>query len=223
MKGYFKIYELVLWGSSSAVIAAAFFIFGSGGYLSLITSLIGAASLIFAAKGDPLGPALMIVFSVLYGVISYSFRYYGEMATYLGMTLPMSAASLVSWLRNPAEKGKVRVKVNHVTAPQIVCVLLLTCAVTALFGYILARLKTPNLIPSVISVATSFLAAAFTFLRSRIYALCYAANDVVLIVLWVLAAVQDVSYVSVTVCFCVFLVNDLYGFVSWGRMSREQQ
>ena len=52
--------------------------------------------------------------------------------------------------------------------------------------------------------------------------LCYVTIDVVLIVLWVLASVQDISYVSVTVCFCVFLVNVLYGFISWGRMSTEQ-
>lgn len=33
----------------------------------------------------------MILFSLLYGIISYTFSYYGEMLTSLGMTMPMAA------------------------------------------------------------------------------------------------------------------------------------
>ena len=64
--------------------------------------------------------------------------------------------------------------------------------------------------------------AALTYLRSPYYALGYAANDVVLIVLWVLASVVDISYLSMVVCFIMFLVNDLYGFINWRRMQRKQ-
>ena len=32
----------------------------------------------------------MILFSLLYGIISYTFSYYGEMLTSLGMTMPMA-------------------------------------------------------------------------------------------------------------------------------------
>lgn len=42
--------------------------------------------------------ALMIVFSLLYGVISYTCAYYGEMITYLGMTAPMALFALISFL-----------------------------------------------------------------------------------------------------------------------------
>ena len=47
-------------------------------------------------------------------------------------------------------------------------------------------------------------------------------NDVVLIVLWVLAATEDVRYISVVVCFIAFLVNDLYGYISWKKMEKRQ-
>ena len=71
-------------------------------------------------------------------------------------------------------------------------------------------------------MTTSFVAAYLTFRRSPLYALAYAANDIVLIVLWVLASLEDISYISVTVCFVTFLVNDIYGFVSWNRMRKRQ-
>ena len=92
-----------------------------------------------------------------------------------------------------------------------------------LLGFILAALHTNRLIPSTLSVATSFLAAFLTFRRSALFAAAYAANDLVLVVLWGLAAAEDRSYLLVLVCFSVFLVNDLYGFLNWLRMQRRQE
>ena len=57
---------------------------------------------------------------------------------------------------------------------------------------------------------------------SPYFALAYAANDVVLIILWILAAIEDISYLSVIICFVMFLINDLYGFVSWKQMEKQQ-
>ena len=90
------------------------------------------------------------------------------------------------------------------------------------FYFILAHFQTANIVPSLVSVATSFVAVYLTFRRSPYFAIGYAANDVVLIVLWVLAAKQDPSYLSVVVCFAAFLVNDVYGFINWRRMGKRQ-
>ena len=57
--------------------------------------------------------------------------------------------------------------------------------------YITKKLNTPNLIFSTISVVTSFFAASLTMLRSSYYALGYASNDIVLIILWILASIKD--------------------------------
>ncbi len=72
-------------------------------------------------------------------------------------------------------------------------------------------------------MTTSFAAVYLTARRSPFYAIAYAANDVVLIVLWTLATLSDVSYLSVTICFAAFLVNDVYGFVNWRRMEKRQR
>ena len=61
-----------------------------------------------------------------------------------------------------------------------------------------------------------------TFRRSPYFALAYAMNDLVLIVLWALASIEDKSYFSVVICFVVFFVNDMYGFISWRRMAKRQ-
>lgn len=221
---YFSKTEIALWSSSAIMIVVSFFIFDRENYLNLCASLIGITSLIFAAKGNPFSMILMIIFSILYGIISYSFSYFGEMITYLGMTLPMSVTALVSWIRNPYEKGKSEVKVNSsMKKKEIVFMIILTAFVTLVFYFILRDLKTANLIPSTFSVATSFAAVYLTFRRNPCFAVLYAANDIVLIILWILASISDISYISVVVCFAAFLANDIYGFISWRKMQKRQQ
>ena len=169
-----------------------------------------------------MGQLLMVVFSLLYGVISWSFAYYGEMITYLGMTMPMAVVALVSWLRHPYKGNRAEVQVDRLAKGEWALMTLLTAAVTVGFYVVLAYFHTANLQLSTLSVTTSFAAVYLTFRRNPWYAVAYATNDVVLILLWVLAAREDPSYFSVVVCFAAFLANDLYGFVSWRRMSRRQ-
>ncbi len=103
----------------------------------------------------------------------------------------------------------------------VMCIL--TVIVTAVFYFILKYFNTANLVLSTVSVTTSFAAVYMTYKRSPAYAIGYAANDVVLIALWVLASRQDSSYISVVVCFIIFLVNDLYGFLCWRVMEKKQR
>ena len=222
LSAYFSKGELALWGISSTLILVSFLVFDRVNYMTLAASLIGTTSLIFNAKGNPIGQALMIVFSLLYGVISYTFSYFGEMITYLGMTGPMALFALISWLRNPYKGNHAEVAVNRIGKWEYFLMYLATAVVTLGFYFILEHFHTANLIPSTLSVATSFIAVYLTFRRSPYFALAYAANDVVLIVLWILAAVENISCLSVIICFVMFLVNDLYGFVSWKRMEKRQ-
>ena len=222
LTAYFSREELTLWGSSAGLILVSFFLFDRVNFMTLAASLIGTTSLIFNAKGNPVGQALMVVFSLLYGMISYTFSYFGEMITYLGMTGPMALFAFVSWLRNPYNGNHAEVAVNRLKKRELAFLCVLTALVTVGFYFILGCFGTANMIPSTLSVTTSFIAVYLTFRRSPYFALAYAANDVVLIVLWILAAAEDIRYLSVIICFVMFLVNDLYGFVSWKRMEKRQ-
>ena len=219
---YFSKTEQVLWCTSAALIVLSFLLFGRNDLLTLCASLIGVTSLLFNAKGNPAGQLLMVIFSLLYGVISYQRAYYGEMFTYLGMTMPMALFALISWLRNPFRGNRSEVTVNRLARWEWLVLPVLTAAVTAVFYFILAYFHTAYLPLSTFSVTTSFLAVYLTFRRSPWFALAYAAIDVVLIALWALAAAQQRSFLCVVVCFAAFLAGDLYGFISWRRMARRQ-
>ena len=74
-KDYFSKSEIVLWSSSVMVIIISFCVFDRINYMTLCASLIGVTSLIFNAKGNPFGQLLMVVFSLLYGIISYIYGF----------------------------------------------------------------------------------------------------------------------------------------------------
>lgn len=215
-------FELILWLGSVVIVTGSFLLLSSGNILTLIASLIGVTALIFVAKGYVIGQILTVIFAVFYGIISFYFRYYGEMITYLGMTSPIAVMTVISWIKHPFGKSS-EVTVNRMTKKQITVMFVLTVVVTTIFGFILKALDTANLFFSTVSVATSFLASYLTFMRSPYYALGYAANDIVLIILWTLAVIEDISYLPMTVCFVMFLINDLYGFHSWQQMKKRQE
>lgn len=214
-------FERILWIGSMLTVTAAFLLSGAGNVLTLIASLIGATALIFVAKGYVLGQVLTVAFAIFYGIISFYFHYYGEMITYLCMTAPIAIVSVISWVRHPYADSK-EVTVSSIAKSQLIRMLTFAVIVTVLFYFILQALGNANLIISTLSITTSFLASYLTVLRSPYYALAYAANDVVLIVLWVLASLENTAYLPMVACFFIFLCNDAYGFFNWQRMRKRQ-
>ena len=214
--------EWWLWSISMLIVTVSNLVGGSFDVLTLAATWVGITTLIFAAKGNVWAQFLMVAFSILYGIISFHFRYWGEMITYLGMTLPMAVWSAVTWLRNPSAGSKSEVAIRKLEKKHFLFLLVLSIVVTGAFYFILRWLETPNIVFSTLSVTTSFLAASLTMLRSSYYALGYAANDLVLIVLWGLAAAKDPVYIPVIINFMIFFMNDMYGFISWKKRERTQ-
>lgn len=212
--------EKVLWLSSLLIILVSFGLIGSDDWLTVIASLIGATALIFVGKGDAIGQLLIIIFSIIYAIISFQFHYYGEMITYLGMTAPSALIAMINWLKNPYTEREV--KVNQLTEKIWFILFLSSVGVTYLFYHILNLCGTSNMFFSTVSITTSFLASTLTILRSPFYAVAYAANDVVLIILWTLATIDNMNYLPMVICFFIFLVNDVYGYINWQLMKRKQ-
>ena len=214
--------DIAIWLVSVTVVIISNILSGKFDIVNLTATFLGATSLILLAKGNVWGNIIMIVFSILYGIASFRYRYWGEMLTYLGMTLPMAVLSPVSWLKNPSAGNKNEVKIQHLSKKQIVNMAIFTLLATLIFGVLLVKLNTPNIVFSVLSITTSFLAAYLSFQRSTWYAFAYALNDIVLIVLWVLASIDDVSNLPMVANFTIFLFNDAYGFYSWKKREKTQ-
>ncbi len=213
--------DIILWVFSLIAVTLSFILSQNYNSLIISASLIGVTALIFTAKGDVLGQILIVIFSLLYSVISFQFTYYGEMITYLGMTTPIAILSVIFWLRHPF-KGTNEVEVHKLTNGQKVRLVIFTILATIIFYFILKYFNTANLFISTVSITTSFSASYLTLYRSPYYAVAYASNDIVLIILWILASIENPIYIPMIICFLVFFINDIYGFICWRKMKLRQ-
>lgn len=214
-------FEWWLWGISELVVLLAFLLPQEKDVASLIASAIGVTALIFVAKGMVFGQVLTVLFATVYAVVSWAEHYYGELITYLCMTAPMAISAIISWVKHPYQDS-AEVTVRKMRKLEWFFLCLATVTATILFYFVLKLLGTANLTVSTLSVTTSFFAASLTYLRSPYYALGYAANDLVLIVLWVFSAIGNLAYLPMVLCFVTFFFNDLYGFWNWKRMEKRQ-
>ena len=169
-----------------------------------------------------LGQFLIIIFSILYGIISFQKEYYGEVITYLCMTMPMAVIATIEWIRHPYKEEKNQVEISQVSIKMIVKTLVYSLAITFVLYFVLKFFNTANLPISTLSVTTSFAAVYLTFCRSEYYALGYAANDIVLIIMWIMVSINDMSCFPMIACFVMFFINDIYGFINWQKMKKNQ-
>ena len=147
---YFSLGEILLWSFSVILIVMSFCLFDKENYLTLAASLIGVTSLIFNVKGNSIGQVLMIVFSLLYVYISHAFGDYGEMLTYVCMSMPMAIFALISWLKNSYKGNKPEVKVNRLKKNEPIVMWLAAAVITLIFYFILKAFNTKNIIPGTI-------------------------------------------------------------------------
>lgn len=214
--------EWLLWISSMIVVGVSGVFAGQESILNTVASVIGVTGLIFVAKADLFGGIISLCFCILYGFVSLKFKYYGEMITYWFMSAPATVVTIISWLKHPY-KNTNQVKIEKINSKKICFAVLISIVVTVVFYFILRLLNTSNLTVSTISVFTSFLACVLLIYRSPYYSIAYSINDIVLIILWILATIDNIKYLPMIFCFVMFLANDLYGFYNWKRMEKRQQ
>ena len=133
-------FEWCLWIISVVVVTGSFVLSGSSDILTIIASLIGVTALIFVAKGYVFGQILTVIFAVFYGIISFYFKYYGEMITYICMTSPIAVFSIITWVKHPFQKSS-EVEVNKLSRRQIYILIVSVIAVTVIFYFILIPLS----------------------------------------------------------------------------------
>lgn len=221
---YFSTFEWVLLIVSVAGITVTHFLSQEQkSWLALVASLFGVVSLLLIAKGNLWGIVLTMVFSLIYCYMSFVERLYGELLTYGTMTLPSNIVALVSWIKNPFKGQKTQVAISKISTKKVVFTFATGVVATVALHFGLKALNTASLWISTISVFTSWIAVLLGIFRSRYYALGYVANDIVLIVLWAVQSVGNLGNLCMVACFVIFLINDLYAFINWGRMQRAQQ
>ena len=208
---------------SLIIIIGCFFLGSDKNVLSLITSILGVITVIFGAKGLVLAPVINIIYNVVYILLSYTQGFYGEVLIYVFLMTPINIAMIVSWFKNKSKEDENIVEVNKLSKKEYFILFFVTILFSIGFYFILRALNTTAVFISTISLIDSFIATYLLYRRCSNYALSYIVNDIILIVLWSFAIKNNgIAYLPMILSFGVFLVNDIYGLISWKKRERKQ-
>lgn len=227
MKKFFKswnLFEKLFLLISLFIIIVCYFVGNDRNILSLITSILGVITVIFGAKGLVWAPIINLLYNIVYIILSYTQGFYGEVIIYIFFMTPINIAMILSWLKNKSKQDENIVEVNKVSKKEYIILFIVTLFVTVGFYYLLKALNTSALLISTISLIDSFIATYLLYRRCSNYALSYIVNDIILIVLWSFSLRNNgIAYLPMILSFVVFLVNDIYGFISWKKREKEQK
>ena len=92
-------FERILLIGSIIIVCIVGFVFKSE-LLTIFCSIIGIITALLLAKGKNLGQVFGLLITVLYSVVSFKSRYFGEVLIYLCLMFPMYIIGIVTWINN---------------------------------------------------------------------------------------------------------------------------
>ena len=209
LKDWSKIEKALLF-SSIIVILSVEIIFKSD-ILTTSCSLIGILAALLLAKGKNLGQLSGLITTILYSIVSYNNKFYGEVIIYFFLMLPMYVISIISWLKHYDQKTNT-VTIKKIDKHECLLVFIVAIIMTIWTYFLLKSFNTNALIVLTISVMTSLTAVYFQIRKSRCVFYSYIVNDFVLITLWVIPLIYGDIDVILMIFNPIFnLLNDSYG------------
>ncbi len=221
LKNILSLKEIIFLSLEIIIPIILYFVFNCQDYMNLIGAEIGIVSIFFLAKASLFGIGLSLLFSTFYAITSLNYTYYGEAIIYFAFMIPIGIASGIIWIMNRF-KGTTEVSIVSTKKTDFIIGPIASGILTFALFWLLRYLGTQNIITSTISLFTSFLALYFQLKRSKYGEIFFAANDVVLITLWTLATIDNISFMPIVFCFIFLLVNDIYGFFNWSKIKMKQ-
>ena len=221
--GKWTLFEILFLSFSVIAITLCFALGIDKNVFSYIVSLVGIVSVIMIAKGLVIAPMINLVYCVLYSILSIFQHYYGEAIIYIGLMMPIYVFSIISWIKNRNKDRQDVVSINKIKGMEYLYLSLVTIAATVGFYFLLKAMNTSELIISTLSLISSAVASYLMLRRCSYYAIGFIVNDIILIALWSMVVVSNgMGYLPSVLCFCIFLINDVYGFIHWKIEEHRQ-
>lgn len=225
MKNFFKDWtklEKILFLGSIILVSLVGIIFQSD-LLTTTCSIVGIITALLLAKGKNLGQIFGILIVILYSIVSFKNKYYGEVIIYLCIMLPMYIIGIVSWVRHQ-NKETNSVEVNKIEIKEWIIVVLVSIVCFIGIYFLLKVFNTNQLFISSLSVIDSLFAIYLGVRRSKYSFYFYIVNDLILILLWGIPVVTGTMIILIPMVFnpLINLINDSYGIYNWKKLEKVQ-
>ena len=221
LKDWNKLEKVLLFGSIILVSIVAI-IFKSD-LLTTICSIEGIITALLLAKGKNLGQVFGVIITILYSIVSFKNKFYGEVIIYIVLMLPMYIIGIISWARHQNKKTNT-VDVNKIDSKEWFLVFIVSIIVFISIYFLLKSFNTNELIISTISVVASLFAVYLQIRRSRFSFYFYIINDLILIALWgIPVIIGNLLILPMVFNPIINLINDSFGVYNWKKLEKKQE
>ena len=225
MKMLFKdwtVFEKILLIGSILIVSFTGIIFKSD-LLTTICSIVGIITALLLAKGKSLGQVFGLLIVILYSIVSFNNKFYGEVIIYLLIMLPMYIMGIISWIKHQ-NKETNSVEINKIAKKEWIIVALVSILCFIGIYLTLNIFNTNQLFISSLSVLDSLFAIYLQIRRSKYSFYFYVINDLVLILLWGIPCVAgSVVLIPMLMNPIINLINDIYGIINWRKLEKTQK
>ena len=213
--------KLLLFGS--IIIVGIVGIIFKSDLLTILCSIVGIVTALLLAKGKNLGQIFGLIITILYSIVSFKNKYYGEVLIYALLMFPMYIIGIVTWINHKNEKTN-SVEINSIKKKEWIIVSFIFVFIFVGIYYLLKAFNTSELIVSTISVLASLFAVYLQIRRSKYSFSFYIVNDIILMFLWGIPVIKG-NYILFPMLLnpTINLINDIYGFYNWKQIEKIQK
>jgi nicotinamide mononucleotide transporter len=190
--------------------------------IGVICSLTGIWCVILTAKGRISNYAIGTVNIILYAIIAYSNKYYGEVMLNIVYFLPMQAVGLYIWMKHKKNNSLDTVVTNFLSNRNRIIWVLVSVSSAYFYGLLLEKLG--GTLPFLDALSTTFSIVAMVLMAWRFMEqwILWIIVDVVTVLMWLYVFVNGGNDISVLVMWIAYLINAIYGASNWIKMSKDE-
>lgn len=190
--------------------------------LTIICSITGILCALTQAKGKIISQFIGLVLVVLYSVLSFQNKFYGEVLIYVFIMLPLFVSGIISWIKNLNKETNI-VNENELQKKEWLILIMISSILFVGLYYLLKYFNTSQLFVSTLSMVTSLFATYLVARRSKYGFLFYIGNDIILFILWGLPVIQgNLLLIPMLINPIINFINDSYGWKSWNNREENK-
>lgn len=187
--------------------------------LSFVTAIAGVIASILCAKGMASNYIFKLLSVIIYVVISYNHKLYGEVIFNITYYVPMIFIGMIKWKKNKI-KGNSYVQTRTMKKRQFDMIIVLSVIATLISYLILSQMGDKL---ALLDSVTTILALIAMYLEVERYAeswIVWIIVDLTSIMLWYAALVSiRSSNIVILIMWCSYFVNSIYGYINWKKLA----
>ncbi len=211
----------IFWMIFANVMILGVSIYQGDTWFGIVASITGVICVILCGMGRVSNYLFGTVNVVLYAIVAWKAKYYGDVMLNLLYYFPTNILGWVVWKKHIDEESNTVYK-RRMTIKQDILLLLISAVGVLGYGYVL-RLLGGNL-PFVDSMSTvlSVIAQILMIKRFMEQWVIWIVVDVVSVIMWVVALFTEGASIAVLLMWSVYLLNAIIMFIKWLKESKNQ-